>query len=220
MASLQGSCSDGNYVYVLKCDDGGDDVREARVVKIDPETWEVEDVSEPLKLGHANDLTYNPKTGLLYAVHMGGCYTTINPSTLKVVAANVNLNKGFFGLAYDEYNGRYALAKQGQAQCNFALMVYNGSLSFVSEFETVRLGYTAQGIFCDDQYIYYTQSGDSSRGTGGSNIVTVHTWDGNRVCILYINDSSEIESMFWYNGAFYACFQGSKDCVKQLVVAS
>jgi hypothetical protein len=218
MVGLQGGCSDGTYVYALKTDEQADSVRETRVVKIDPKTWKQVAVSEPIKVGHANDLTYNPKTGLLYAVHMGGPYTTIDPSTLTVVET-LNLNKGFFGIAYDAINDRYVLAKAAQAQYNFTLMTYNGNLSFASEFPTVRLGYTAQGIFCDSKYIYYSQSGDSTRGTAGRSIVTVHDWDGNRVCILYIETSLEIEAFFFHDGAYYACFNAKDgDYIAQLSV--
>ena len=97
-------------------------------------------------------------------------------------------------------------------------MVYDGNLAKVSEFETVRLGYTAQGIFCDEDYIYYAQShsGTAERPASGT-IITIYTWSGTRVGLIYVDDTTEIENVFWYDGNFYACFQGGTDYIKKLV---
>ncbi|MBE6577745.1 MAG: hypothetical protein E7653_06365 [Ruminococcaceae bacterium] len=214
MKSLQGSCTDGTYVYALKTD-GNDD--ETRVVRIDPKTWTVDMIGPIVNVGHANDLTYNPNTGYLYAIHMGTTYTLIDPSTLNAVSQKT-LSKSFFSMAYSEIGDRYVVTKTGQSKYNFALMVYDGELkTCTSEFETVRLGYTAQGIFCDSHYIYYSQSGITN---AAKNIITVYTWGGERVCLLYVDNVDEIESIFWYDGAFYAAFNGDAgtDYIAQLIV--
>lgn len=229
LIALQGACTDGTYVYVLKTDlaDGSPNAAvtenngpdQTRVIKIDPKTKTVVAVGPIISVAHANDLTYNPNTGKLYSAWCSAdasIYSVINPDTLNV-EKNVDLKRDFFSIAYDSETDRYVLAKSGQAANNFSLIVCDGNLNYVSEFETERFGYTAQGIFCDAKYIYYTQSCRSGLGTKGS-IITVHTWDGELVCVMRIDNSDEIESMFWYDDAFYACYQGDADYVAKLVV--
>ena len=228
---IQGSCTDGKYIYVLVTDvaDGAPNSTgtgtnapdQTRVIKIDAKTGTVVKVGPVISVAHANDITY--KDGKILSAWCSGDakrYTVINPDTLEEESQGT-FTKNFFSIAYDPISDRFALAKSGQGYYGYALMIYKGDGTFVREFQTERFGYTAQGIFCDEQYIYYTQSNRVNYGgvaTQGS-LITVHDWDGNLVCVLRIDNNDEIESMFWLDGSFYACFNATGgDYIAQLSV--
>ena len=60
----------------------------------------------------------------------------------------------------------------------------------------VNTGYTRQGCDCDNNYVYFVQS-------GGGNVVVVYDYEGNHIDTVPIGDSDEVENMFHVGNTYY-----------------
>lgn len=67
----QGACSDGTNIYMaFERKRSGTHARAIKIVKMNADTMRVVAISGPLKVGHANDMTY--RDGDLYITHSAG----------------------------------------------------------------------------------------------------------------------------------------------------
>ena len=188
-ATVQGGCTDGHYAYFA--------VQQANttILKYDMKTWKLADKAEKMNsLGHANDMTYNNKLDRILVANNGPDYhilTVLDPDTLKKVGT-VKLKLEVYGIAYNPEKDIYVVGISGGYQ--FAFL--NSDFKVIKKFKGKNTGYTRQGCDCDQNYIYFSQS-------GGDNIVAVYDYSGKYVDSVSIGHKHEVENIFHVGSYFY-----------------
>ena len=105
--TVQGGYTDGKYHYQLfiqKDTASNEENNIVRLVQYDLESGEQVQVSDPLPLNHANDLTYNPKRGVFVAVHNNPhrkWVSLIDPETLTITET-IQLDDKIYSISYNE----------------------------------------------------------------------------------------------------------------------
>lgn len=187
-ATVQGACTDGKYAYYA--------VQGSRTVilKYDIKTWQLKKKKAVTGIGHANDMTYNSKEKFIVVAHNAPEYKTvsvIDPKTLEVTQT-AELKVGIYSIAYIEKSDRYVVGISGGYK--FAFLDKNFKVK--KRFKGVETGYTRQGCDCDDDYIYFLQS-------GGSNVVVVYDYSGRQVDMIPLGHTYEAENIFHVGKSFY-----------------
>lgn len=217
---MQGGCTDGEYFYLLLND--GDDKTEnskSRIIKVDPETFKVVKTGPVIYVRHANDMTYNSKTGKLiisWCSVDSKSYSVVDIDTLdvsskKTVAGVV----GFYAIDYCAELDKYVIGESTNGNNEYRLQVLTGKLHYSGEpFDSLKTGYTKQGIHCDSKYIYMAQSPSSK--SDNNNIIAVFDWEGNHVRTFTVDLPGESENIFWYNGNLYSAYNSNADGAQKL----
>lgn len=191
----QGAASDGTYAYIAlrNSNDTG-----AVIVKYRLDDGSFVAKSPVLKLGHANDMTFNTEKNLLVVAHgqkEGKIITLVNPETLEFIE-DVNIEKGAGAITYNPATNSYAISQGGKS-----LHMLDADLKYVISHERTKLdGYTAQGMGSDEGYIYFPMSGS------GQNILDTFDWEGNRITQIILPTPHESESLFYVNGRHFVSF--------------
>ena len=188
-ATVQGACTDGRYAYFA--------VQQSTTVilKYDMRNWRLADKKTYSgELGHANDMTYNPKRNLILVANNGPDYnvlTGIDPDTLKI-RGTAKLKIDVYSIAYNADRDIYVAGISGGYK--FALL--DSKFKVLKTYNGKETGYTRQGCDCDENYIYFSQS-------GGDNAVAVYNYDGAYVDIISLGHTHEVENIFHVGGSFY-----------------
>ena len=189
----QGGCTDGEYMYFVMNDTKSENSM-TLIYKFRINAKKPEQVSEPLQLDHANDMTYNPKTGQLIVVHNAPNkkkISFVDPQTLTVTGTGEVPNK-IFSMQYNESRDQYVVGLAGGQ--NFALL--DSEFQTVAKYEVESTGYTTQGVDADDDYIYFIQYNE--------NVVVIYDWEGQRIAVIPVKlTGCEPESIFHADGKFY-----------------
>ncbi len=207
--TAQGAATDGEYIYfIIRMSDDSNCI----IVKTDIEGNEIQ-VSEPLDLGHGNDMTYNSKTGYLVVCHSTSKKNTANgngngrrisfvdKNTLEVVHTVKNLVPySICGIDYDAVNDCYYTCAG-----NFRTFVFSDDYKCTTllivgrESESVEgiTGYTYQGMGFDGKYVYFPLSGEED------NVIVVYTTNGQYVTTFHVPTTMESESIIFYGGEMY-----------------
>ena len=194
----QGGYTDGNYfyqAYITLKNTGNESQNKVRILKQDLTGTNVPVFSEELLLGHANDITYNEKSGQLIVCHAGGNNITfINPETLRIIetkALGFNINNIAYNAARDCYVVGYPQGKTENGEPGnrpFGIVDRNFKQvagPFVSNEGTWAL--TGQGASCDDDYIYLLLS----EGTKDKrNVIAVYNWSGEFINLIHLEIQS------------------------------
>ena len=198
----QGACTDGEYIYVIlenqNIEEAGgykENPHYSKIFKLDPDTMETVQVSQPLLIDHGNDITYNSKTGLLVVnnhhpnrTHL----TTVSPETLEVVETITHIDEEMAGIAYNATRDKYVIG----LYTSYDLLVADGELNVEQRFEGEVTNWIKQSIACDDDYIYFLQY--------NSNAIVVYDWDGNHIRTIRVRwMNNEPQSIFLLDGKFY-----------------
>ena len=203
---IQGGATDGKWLYFLLNDGKSDDTAKSRLIKVNPDTMKVEQTLSDILCAHANDMTYNSKTGKLMISHCNvdaTKYTVIDPETMTVVGVK-SASVGFFGIAYVPERNDYVIAKSG----TYDLCVLNASLRVTRELTGQNTGWTKQGIDADNDRIYYMQSPSSS--SHKENRILTYDWEGNLTNTFTIDSVAEGEHLMWLDNCFYAGFNNNQ----------
>ena len=188
-ATVQGACTDGTYAYFAIQGNS------TSILKYNMKNWKLADKGEKLSfLGHANDMTYNPKRKWILVANNGPEYnvlTAIDPVTFKKVAT-IKLKINVYSVAYNPDKDIYIVGISG----SYKFAVLNSSFKVVKTYKGKDTGYTRQGGDCDNNYIYFSQS-------GGDNIVAVYDYNGKYVDMVSIGHTHEVENLFHVGGSFY-----------------
>lgn len=199
---LQGGCTDGAYAYLVLEDQkrapgGKSGDGECIIVKVDMATWRVAAKSQPLPLHHGNDLTYNPRTGQLLAVH---CYgrpndiSFIDPHTLAVTDTREYFHS-VYGIAYNAKRDQYVMAIRG----GYDFAVFDSRFELLRYVKGVDTRFVKQGIDCDDDYIYFA--------TSGENAIVCYDWLGRYRGVYAVTGSDrEAENLFHRGDEWYLAF--------------
>lgn len=173
---MQGAATDGKYLYYC-IENQALAAHESYIYKVDLATGKIVTRSKSLQLDHSNDMTFNPKRNQLVVVHNAPnrkLVSFVDIETLEKVET-INIGREIFCMAYNEARDQYVVGLSGgQTFC-----VLNSDFEYIREYSPVAsTGYTTQGMTCDDQFLYFAQS--------GANVVVVYDWDGYQVAIVPI----------------------------------
>ena len=187
----QGGCTDGTFIYraFVKADE-----EPTILQKLTLDGQLVLSVANT-SYGHANDMTYCSKDGLLYIAHSSSTNIVykVNPDTLALVDT-INVGPTIWGIAYNEVDDVFVLGNVGAAY----LSVYTYDFEFMYRIKPQNAfsGSVRQGITCDGNYIYVNL--DNAYGTQIGNDqgsrVMIYTWNAMFIKSYFIN-IKEIEFM-------------------------
>lgn len=190
----QGGCFDGRYYYQVYdkiVAYGKEYENEDVVVKFDTQTGQVVAESAPLAMNHANDMTYNSKTGEIIVCNCMGRkdkITRLRASDLAFISEDT-IQLELDGIDYCPSRDQYACLLGGGQR--MAIMDANfRQVGDRLDPTTLTSGWTTQGICCDDEFIYCSLYNPSA--------ITVYEWSGAYVCTIMLpvaNNSGEIENL-------------------------
>ena len=195
----QGAVSDGTSVYFVLRNSGDS---QARVFKYDMTGKQVAK-SEVFNGGHCNDMTLNTRTGTLYVVHGSKAPKKLTPVTAKDLSIGMDktISVGTGAISYNAARNCYAISQGGDD-----LILCDAGFKKIQSYKrTDATEYTAQGMGCDDHYVYFPMSGTSD------NVLVTYDWNGRYVTTLKVNVALESESMFYAAGNYYVNFHKSNN---------
>lgn len=188
-APAQGACTDGKYAYFGFVSGGV-----CTLAKFDVNTWEYVAKEQIINMGHSNDMTYNPDKDYLVVANNAPYYdvvTLINPDTLAPIK-DVQIKEDIYSIAYNAKRKCYVVGLSG----TYDFAILDDEFKVKEKFEGIKTGYTRQGCDCDDDYIYFVQS-------GGSNILVIYDYDGKHITDIPMTSSDEVENIFHVGNTFY-----------------
>lgn len=202
--TMQGGCTDGTYAYLLlekkntSYSASGEGISLCMLFKVNMSTWEVEGKSEPLAVDHGNGLTYNPNTNQLIVAHCKNLTSTISfidPNTLKVTGSK-DVGRKIYSIAYNASHNSYIAGIKGTV--NF--IVLDADFNQVGEEHSgIENGLNYQNIYCDDDYIYFTFTGDKQA-------IMCYDWEGYFCGCYCVDYLVENEAMFQVGDDYYMTF--------------
>jgi Fibronectin type III domain. len=216
--TLQGACANDGHAYLTLYNR---EVEKCKIVKVKLSTLEVEKVSKPLPIYHANNLTFNTKKNVIVAT----CCRVkekravlIDPKKLKVVSTKdikltskvknlpssvLNSYSGFTAIAYNEKKDIYI----GRLRDDNNVIIFNGNLK---PKKYVKLSgkneaLLNQGMDSKGKYIYDVRS---FKGNKKYSMVTIHTLKGKFVGQIKFpfgkRPGNELQCVFHDGDQFYA----------------
>ena len=209
---VQGSCTDGTYLYVASNDGQSKSDQSISVVrKYHIETMTLVETYENLKISHCNDMTYNPETKELLMVHNSpdrqnvSIYDAETMTYKRTVALRQKIQSMYYKLeiysmSYDPYEQCYWVGISNSY--NFAKLDFE--FNVIGDIYTgYSSGYTKQGMDIDSKYIYFLQY--------KNNCIMVYTKAGKFVRQIDLPKTSyEPENICHIGSTFYiGYYQGS-----------
>lgn len=146
------------------------------------------------------------------------CYpenSSIEPGQRKTLKTLVGDHHGFANIDYNATSKRIVMTcKTDRDLLVFEPVWKNGTLYDMRLRRYIvldKINATAQGICCDDDYIYTCWSAEA--GVMSGNILQIYDWKGNHICDRNITNSYELESLFRMDSDeaanYYATFHHS-----------
>lgn len=180
----QGGCTDGTYIYRAMVEA---DEKATKLQKLDMLGNVILEKTNTA-YGHANDMTYCAKDGLLYIAHSSSTSIVykVNPTTLELVDT-INIGKTIWGI---DYNATYDLfVLGGVGDVYFSVYTYDFKFMYRIKPDSTFTGSVRQGLTCNDNYIFVNV--DNAYGTVignevGSRIL-VYTWNAMFIKSLHLN---------------------------------
>ena len=176
----QGTCTDGEYLYLMLNNDDKNDYRSA-LLKIELATGRIAAIADGFSTGLTNDVTYNSKKKLILVVHNtpeAKKVTLIDAATMQYIKT-VTLDFNIYSLAYDEVLDCYWAGLSG---CYDFVRLDLDLKKIGNTYAGYSSGYTKQGMDCDGRYIYFILSAKNS--------VAVYKTDGSFVGLATLPESS------------------------------
>ncbi len=209
-STLQGSCTDGTYLYMLMQNAKAKFENDAFVsmcvlYKIDLSTWEIVTKSEPLPVDHGNSITYNSKTNELLVANASPnnhLISKIDPETLTVTDV-IQYGTKLSGISYNALRDQYVIRLTGTH--DFAIL--DADLVLQAEYKGGDTGLILQNIDSDDDYIYITDTSQTQEP--GIEGMLVYDWNGNYAGAFRIDSQLENEGMFHVGDDYYMTFNNS-----------
>lgn len=185
----QGGCTDGTYIYraLVAHDD-----QPTMLQKFDMSGMLVGQSTLNV-YGHANDMTYCSKDGLLYIAHSSSTSIVykVDPNSLSLVDT-INVGPAIWGIDYNETDDVFILGNVGAAY--LSVYTYNFDFMYRIKMNNPFSGLVRQGISSNSNYIFLALDnvyGATSTDAGGSRIM-VYTWNGMFIKSYFL-DIKEIE---------------------------
>ena len=210
VTGTQGGCRLGNYQYqcIIKNDAASNQMNNITyVVKYDLTTKQTVACSELLDLNHANDITYNEKTGELVIVHntpRPKMLTFMDPDTLAVTR-RVELPGEIYAITYNAARDIYMVGVSGGQRLRPISADFENLTSVPYDATPTTSLCTTQGICSDDTFIYCAlYDGKFKNSPNMQNCITVYDWYGNYVGTINMwLDKKEPENISIVNGEFF-----------------
>lgn len=210
VTGTQGGCRLGNYQYqcIIKTDAASNQLNNITyVVKYDLTTKQTVACSELLDLNHANDITYNEKTGELVIVHntpRARMLTFLDPDTLAVTRRE-ELPGEVYAITYSAARDIYMVGVSGGQKLRPVSAELTHLTSHPYESTPSSELCTTQGICSDETFIYCAlYDGKGKNSPYMQNRITVYDWYGNYVGTINITlDKQEPENISIVNGEFF-----------------
>lgn len=195
--TVQGSCTDGKYIYVsiISSTTDTDGRRLGKIIKIDSEKFETVLTSESKYVDHANDMTCVDKN--LYIVNNAPNYTTYTVMDCAKLTIKGTGTKEFnmYGIEYVPLTSRYYFG----ISASYDIMVQDTINNTQTKISLQNNGYTRQGIASDGEYLYCLYS--------DPNIIYKYDFDGNFMGKMTLSvKENEAESLFFINGQMYVVY--------------
>lgn len=210
--NLQGFTTVNNYLFMVL--DGYDDTKS--IIKVyNLNNGKLIKSYEYGSLGHANDVTYNSKTNLIYVLQSGGfnkvfIFDGDNFEYKETISVSLPLRSITYIDDLDKYAGRTVASG----------FMFNNDLSLSSKIPFVvgmnfsnKIG--RQGWAYYNGYIYYTNWSWKRFGGDGSNMIFIYDLKGNKVDELRTSvDIGEIEDISFYNNKMVLGFNSYDGKIK------
>ena len=210
ITGTQGGCRVGNYHYqcIIKNDAASNQMNNITyVVKYDLSTKQTVACSELLDLNHANDITYNEKTGELVIVHntpRPKMLTFMDPDTLAVTRRE-ELSCEIYSITYNAVRDTYMVGVSGGQRLRPVSADLQNLTSSPYDATPTTSHCTTQGICSDDTFIYCAlYDGKNKSSANMQNCITVYDWYGNYVGTINMwLDKKEPENISIVNGEIF-----------------
>lgn len=167
---IQGACTDGEHLYVC-LNNGADSGAVTAIVKTELSTGRVVATYENKLIDHANDLTYNPKTNEILAVHNAPYRQKISifdAETMELKEIKT-VRHDVYAIEYDDDGDCYWFG----ISHGYDYARYDTTLKKYTEYRGFNNGFTKQGMDADDKYVYFVLY--------KTNCIAVYTKDGEYV---------------------------------------
>ena len=166
----QGGCFDGTNFYQALISKNEEI---AVILKKNIETGETI-YSEPRPMKHANDVTYNSTTNMIYVCEAGVNVYIYNADTLEFVKS-VTLPYGISAISYNEHDNTFV------GLAGTKNYYYSSSFNYIRDMTLQERGATSQGMCSDEKYVYNLYCKSLGGGSYDTYII-IHTHKG-----VYIN---------------------------------
>lgn len=164
------------------------------------------------KYGHAGDMTFNPNTNEIITLTAETSYTDLfilDADTLSL-KKTIRINTEGWRLAAIAYNpytkGYVAEFAKNNTWSEYKFAFTDSNFAVLSEFDSIKPGYTLQGIECDGKYIYAMYA--------YPNIVIVYSINGAYVGFIKIPFATESECIAKQNDILFIGEDGEKKIYK------
>lgn len=221
-ATVQGACTDGKYAYLALMNGGATilkyDIKSWEFV----EKKKISNVGHANDMTYNPDKGYIviANNAPYYDI-----LTLLDPDKLEVIK-DVQIKEDIYSIAYNPSRKQYVVGISGGYNFayldeDFNIIKDEDKVRKLEEekqtekykkltdkekeakekatnkvYEGVKTGYTRQGCDCDDNYIYFVQS-------GGNNIIVVYDYSGNHVATVPMASTDEIENIFHIGNTYY-----------------
>ena len=193
--TVEGGCTDGKYIYQIMINpDAEENEVPCRILKINPEKWQIIEASDELRIDHANDMTYDEENKLLVISNNKPNYTTVtfvDPEKLEIKGTKT-LDRNIYSIVY-----------VGSAKCWYAgiskscdIVKYDEDFNALGVIDNPENNYTRQSLGSDGEYIYSLFY--------NPNIVYKYDMQGNSQGYAVLPDTvNEAENIFFFGGEMY-----------------
>ena len=192
---LQGGGSDGRYAYYIINEAGNTGKEKSRMYKVDLENYEIVAHAQDFLWGHANDVTFDTRRGLIVVSHCNEYISLVDPDTLCELEVKKLATGGQWGIAYNPLRDQYVIGKTR----TYDIGILNSDFELLTTYEGED-GFTKQGMECDDELIYFFQTGFRY------NWIWVYDWNGVYQKRFKVPKVIESENLFIRDGKFIAAF--------------
>ncbi len=203
----QGACYLNGYFYIAMTRYASEqtDNNEMTCIHVLDRQGNLVRCSEPLKLGHANNISYNPDLDQLVVSHCQGSeesdyytYSLVDPETFEITKTEVK-DFPFFSMAYSPEKQQYASGRWSGETID----ICDKDMNLIKTVNVTVPKSLSQGVFADGNYIYFIRSTKDSQGSE----LLIYNWDAtliHQIPIQGMQDHTyEPENINIINGTAY-----------------
>ncbi len=199
---MQGGGTDGKYGYFVMNEHGSTEAVKSKIIKVDLDKWEIVTEAHDFYMCHANDVAYDAKHHRLLVSHCNvdsHKMSIIDPDSLELIEVK-SISTRHFAMAYNAKRNQYVVGKTA----TYDIAVLDEDFNPLYDFEGED-GHVKQGIECDDDFIYFFQTGCRY------NWIFIYDWDGKYYGKIKVPMVGESEHLFFRGEDLIGTFNVHKD---------